>query len=87
MPVKYPKKAGEHYTPSSGTEGELFMNAWCKPCTKQQGCTIPLTVMAGRLSKAWKYGDSGEPVCLSFSDERTPRHEPRCKLTADLFND
>src|SRR5690348_9141088 len=30
------ERAGEKYRPSNGTEGELFMEAWCRNCARDK---------------------------------------------------
>lgn len=73
------EQAGEPYQPSNGTEGEIFMAAYCNRCkhdnldpdTYEGGCEIIVRTMAfspgdDDYPKEWCYGPDGQPVCTAF---------------------
>lgn len=60
------------YRPSNGTEGEMFMSAWCERCVKdvRHKCPILACTMAFDLSdpeypKEW-IERGGIPTCTAF---------------------
>jgi hypothetical protein len=71
------------YRPSNGTEGEIFMSAWCARCMRDQarregdafaGCEIITLTMAFEIDdpsypQAWVQDDDGAPSCLEFEAE------------------
>lgn len=75
-------KPGDKYQPSSGTEGEIFMEQWCYKCTKgadeaSSGCTILLATMSfdkdhELYPPQWTYDNKGNPVCTAFQREGVP---------------
>lgn len=71
------------YRPSNGTEGNIFMAAWCNRCFKESGCTILTGAMFGKSPKQWVQDDDG-PRCTSFQDHMKATAY-RCRKTADLF--
>lgn len=77
------------YRPSTGTEGQFFMSAWCENCRRESYCSILTNSMAFGVNdkgypKQWVYGESG-PTCTAFEDKHSPRPSYRCKRTPDLF--
>ena len=73
------------YRPSHGTEGDIFMGAWCAKCVKfkrcpevgGRHCDIQMRVMCNRVTDAdypgeWRYNEDGEPVCTAFEDVNPP---------------
>lgn len=74
------KRAGQKYRPSNGTEGDFFMNAWCKDCTKRgngdtgNDCNIIILSFAFNLEdkeypKEIQIAEDGHPCCTAFSDQ------------------
>ncbi len=66
--------AGEKYVPSNGTEGGLFMDAFCEKCTKVDCCdivvhTMFLSVEDEAYPKEWQYTKDGQPTCTEFEEE------------------
>jgi hypothetical protein len=71
------------YRPSNGTEGEIFMSAWCAKCVRDrarregdpfEGCDIITMTMAFDIDhpsypEAWVQDDDGTPSCLEFTAE------------------
>jgi hypothetical protein len=71
------------YRPSNGTEGEIFMSAWCAKCVRDrarregdpfEGCDIITMTMAFDIDHpsypdAWVQDDDGTPSCLEFTAE------------------
>ncbi len=75
MPVCYPKKAGQPYRPSNGTEGVMFEEKWCDRCKHDQGqesCSIIAMANAFDLQDPdyprdkLIYGSDGHPMCVDF---------------------
>lgn len=69
----------EIFTPSNGTEGEIFMSRWCARCarddfdpeTGEGGCPIIAYTMALReedpdYPRDWRIGEDSQPMCVSF---------------------
>lgn len=70
---KLSPNSGKKYRPSCGTEGHLFMNAWCLKCSKWDGgnCHIALATCAFDVDdpeypNQWQYNENGQPICLEF---------------------
>ena len=71
------------YRPSNGTEGEIFMSAWCAKCVRDRpqrggnpfdGCEIITLTMAFDIDhpsypEAWVQDDEGTPSCLECTAE------------------
>ena len=81
------------YRPSNGTEGDIFMAAWCEKCERLMNeldgpCPIVGDVMALSIADPsypdeWCYQNE-QPVCTGFcSGEIFP---PRCPKTIDMFD-
>lgn len=93
-----PRHAGQHrpYRPSNGTEGDMFMAAWCERCAMmdhddpEETCMIQLRALAHSIDDPeypaeWQYTDGGVPQCTAFTAEAPA--EPRCDKTIDMFGD
>ncbi len=61
MPYKIPACAGKPYRPSNGTEGMMFMEAFCERCTKdrfdetgkpEDGCDILMRTLCHEIKDA-----------------------------------
>lgn len=71
---KFPDYAGEMYLPSNGTEGMIFMDAFCDQCKKQSptdhepiiNCNICMLTMADGEQPEWIYGPEGWPRCTEW---------------------
>ena len=82
------------YRPSNGTEGDIFMAAWCEHCSLNankldEPCPIVGDVMAFSIDdpdypNEWCYQDE-QPVCTGFCSGDNP--PPRCTETIDMFNE
>ena len=63
---------GKSYRPSNGTEGEVFCEAFCFRCRKNnKGCRIKIMTMAldandPNYPKEWVYAEDGQPICTAF---------------------
>lgn len=92
-------RAGEQWEPSNGTEGELFMNAWCCNCARDRAmregcdfddcdddekCEIIGASFRGEAVE-WQYDKHGQPCCTAFVPAGEAIPEPRCALTTDMF--
>ncbi|MDF3821679.1 hypothetical protein P3G55_17375 [Leptospira sp. 96542] len=92
-------RAGEPYRPSNGSEGELFMGAWCAACQRDKAfregeqldgcddnevCAIIGASFRGE-AKEWVYGADGQPKCTAFVPAGQPIPAPRCDKTPDMF--
>jgi hypothetical protein len=64
---------GEQYTPSNGTEGEIFMSRWCEAChhDRNEDCEILMQALCHEEPTEWQYWN-GKPVCTSFEAKREP---------------
>lgn len=79
------------YRPSNGTEGDLFMEAFCASCTRdgaERPCGILLMAFALDLDhpdypQEWQRDERGAR-CTAFTTEHPPP-PLRCTVTADLF--
>lgn len=99
MPIKIIENAGKPYRPSNGTEGEIFMSAWCNHCYfedihdphSEMNCGIitlthALDIGDEDYPKEWVFDESGKPKCTAFSLRGAKETvEPRCEKTADMF--
>jgi hypothetical protein len=79
------------YRPSNGTEGEMFMSAWCEKCsgdTAGNPCSILTLALALQIGDMdypgeWQYSNMGTPQCTAFTTEESK--QTRCTETPDLF--
>lgn len=80
------------YRPSNGTEGDIFMAAWCEHCAladhEDGGCMIQLRALAHKIDEPeypaeWNFTNGGAPQCTAFTTD--PENEPRCPETIDMF--
>lgn len=91
-------RAGEKYRPSTGTEGQLFLDAFCRRCQRDghgddddaARCEIiGLTMLhdpdEAEYPTAWQYGRDGQPCCTQFVPAGEPITDPRCTQTLELF--
>lgn len=93
-------RAGEKYRPSNGTEGQLFLGAFCRRCQREghtadggddgQRCEIMGMTMIYQANEpeypaAWQYGNDGQPCCTAFIPAGEPITAPRCTHTLELF--
>lgn len=80
------------YRPSNGTEGEIFMSAFCYQCarhTEDEPCSI-LGLMLALDIDSESYPPelvkvNGQPLCTAFIPEGEPVPMPRCTQTIDMF--
>lgn len=85
------------YRPSNGTEGEIFMGAWCANCAHDSddtefGCMVQLRALAYSITDPeypceWQYNANGNPQCTAFTRAGSDGEgaTPRCDQTPDLF--
>lgn len=71
-------EAGKKYRPSNGTEGELFQEAFCHKCKKDnfdgeggESCRILLETFAWDVEDEdypgeWIIATDGQPTCTAF---------------------
>lgn len=98
LAAAYVKHAGEKYRPSNGTEGQLFLDAFCRRCQRDghgddddgQRCEINGLTMIYQVGEAeypteWQYGKDGQPCCTAFVPAGEPIPAPRCTKTLELF--
>lgn len=91
--------AGEQWEPSNGTEGELFIAAWCcncamdkamregadfDECDDDEKCEIIGASFRGEAAE-WQYDRNGQPCCTAFVPAGETIPAPRCTQTADMF--
>ena len=60
------------YRPANGTEGMIFMAAFCDRCKLEPTCKIMLSTMAYDTTDAeypteWRYVDD-KPTCTAYKD-------------------
>ncbi|WP_142850994.1 hypothetical protein [Telmatospirillum sp. J64-1] len=94
---RFKDQAGQKYRPSNGTEGEIFLAAWCARCIheaahradpdNEDGCLIIAASFAFDIEdeeypQEWQYGEDGQPKCTAFA---ATEKDYRCPLTPDLF--
>ncbi|MFZ5566707.1 MAG: hypothetical protein ACOY95_06865 [Pseudomonadota bacterium] len=97
----YVEQAGKRYEPSNGTEGEIFMDEWCRTCQRDRAmregldiddcddnelCTIVAASFRGEAEE-WVYGMDGQPMCKAYVPAGDQIPTPRCEHTADMFED
>lgn len=90
---------GEQYIPSNGSEGEMFIDDWCRRCARDRSlregadfdecddnelCEIVAASFRGEAVE-WRELDDGTTKCIAFvpAGERIPA--PKCDRTQDLF--
>lgn len=93
MPVKIVALANKPYRPSNGTEGEIFMGAYCEKCAKQSednpcpiaGAAFFNDIDADDYPEEWTHDAEGWPTCTAFElPSSEPRPPPRCKQTIEM---
>lgn len=75
----FPEAAGQPFQPSNGTEGMVFMDAFCDRCIhehpdpeqQQPKCNIIMLTMCyspgeKEYPEEWVYNDEGWPVCAKW---------------------
>lgn len=74
----FKSEAGKKYRPSNGTEGELFQEAFCHKCKKDnfdgeggESCRILLETFAWDVEDEdypgeWIIATDGQPTCTAF---------------------
>ncbi len=81
------------YRPSNGTEGDMFMAAWCERCALADydgdGCMIQFrTLMHGigdpEYPAEWNLTSAGIPQCTAFTADQPA--DPMCDKTPDMFS-
>lgn len=101
LAVMHVHRAGEKYRPSNGTEGQLFLDVFCRRCQRDgasnvegcdegQRCEIVGLTMLHDVSEpeypsAWQYTRDGQPCCTQFVPAGEPIPAPRCTQTKELF--
>ena len=67
------ERAGKKWRPSNGTEGYLFMDAFCKNCTKDKDNNCQIIWLSMRFNTnddeypiQWQYSEDGQPTCTEF---------------------
>ncbi len=93
------ERPGEQYTPSNGTEGEMFIDSWCRHCARDKSmrdgepveecddeelCQILGASFRGE-AKEWQYDKHGQPCCTAFVPVGQQVPAQRCEHTTDLF--
>lgn len=56
---------GKPYTPSNGTDGDIFFSRWCDKCAAGKKCPIIGRALSGGATE-WREFDDGRVVCMSF---------------------
>lgn len=94
-------RAGQRYQPSNGTEGMIFIDAWCSHCARDKAeregayvedcddtelCPIIARSMADGGCEEWVYGSDGQPRCTEYVEHGQPIPY-RCPNTPDFFGD
>ena len=90
---------GEQWTPSNGTEGDEFIEHWCRRCSRDKAmreatdidecedferCDIIAAAYRGQAVE-WRELPSGETICTAFVEHPQQAPEPRCAHTVDMF--
>lgn len=91
---------GEQWTPSNATVGYSFLEDWCMKCLRdramregidvdecddQDRCEILGASFRGEAVE-WREMPDGEVKCIAFVPSGDPLPTPRCRHTADLFD-
>jgi hypothetical protein len=71
------KRAGEKWRPSNGTEGDIFMDAYCGYCRREIGCEILAASLVCEVDhpnypSEWQIGTDGQPTCTVFDPITQP---------------
>lgn len=83
----------EKYCPSNGTDGDIFMSAWCfNGCTKHSednpceimGRSFCYGIDDPNYPEEWIYDEDGKPTCTAFSTLSEEKRY-RCQDTEDMF--
>jgi hypothetical protein len=81
----------DRYRPSNGTEGDIFMEAWCSRCQRDANGDCPILAATMALDvddeaypSEWIVVDN-DPMCTAFVAAGEPLPTPRCTRTADMF--
>ncbi len=92
LAAAYVRHAGDKYRPSNGTEGQMFLDAFCRRCQRDDAerCEILNLTMIHSIDdpefpNAWQYGRDGQPCCTQFAPVGEPIPAPRCTQTMELF--
>lgn len=70
----FPEAAGQHFMPSNGTDGMVFMDAFCDNCIHQhpdpdktpQCDDILLQSLIGEQPAEWIFNKRGWPICTKW---------------------
>lgn len=91
---------GEQWIPSNGTAGYSFLEDMCGNCARDRAmregtpieecddnerCDIIAASFRGEAIE-WRRMPDGQVTCLAFVPAGEPIPEPRCMMTADMFN-
>jgi hypothetical protein len=97
---RFKARAGEKYRPSNGTEGEIFIEAWCGRCKHDaefqanpdsaDGCqivaaTFCFDVPDPKYPPEWQYDADGQPKCTAFEHLDAPDKQDPNAAVRDLF--
>jgi len=68
---RFKESAGKKWRPSNGTEGEIFMSAWCYECVLDGDCRILRNTFLydeddERYPAEWRINEDGQPECTAF---------------------
>lgn len=72
-PIHPQKNPIEYFMPSNGSQGEVFMDAYCYRCKHDafdrggEACQILCTALANEQPQEWRYID-GQPTCTAFEE-------------------
>lgn len=72
--LQIPEAAGEQYTPSNGTSGDMFMAGFCYRCVHEEfthrqcgkQCDIMSESLLGNKPFEWQYSSEGWPMCIDW---------------------
>jgi hypothetical protein len=92
---------GSRYMPSNGTEGMVFLDAWCSRCERDKelngtkdagdcgdGDWCPIVAASYRDEAVeWREMEDGSTKCLAFVPIGQAVPAPRCEHTLELFAD
>ena len=84
----------EKYSPSNGTEGDIFIAQWCNSCAfykneddeycETLGLTFALDVDDSDYPVEWTYDKNNQPCCTKYLHD-SEKPIPRCSGTQDMF--
>ncbi len=74
LPYRAWLKPGERWTPANGTEGMLFMEAYCAECVHDdfsrdedgESCEVIMRSLAGEDTPEWVMGEDGMVTCTKL---------------------